>query len=108
MHEEDHESLEGGEDAEQPLKDLRHGAVVHHKEPKHPADAQDGDQHQRGMDQGAGEGNRWREVEKVSKRTLLIARLSIDYMEPRIKDPPRRGHNRKHLSTEDIFLKFHC
>lgn len=58
VHEEDHEALERGEEAEQPLDDLGEGAVPHHKEPQHPRDAQDGDQHQRGMEQGAacGEG----------------------------------------------------
>ncbi len=77
VHEEDHEPLECGKDAEQPLKDVRHGAVVHYEEPQHPGDSQDWNQHQRGMEQSAGKikNPKWRD----------LARDPIDYLLPRWK-----------------------
>jgi len=49
VHEEDHETLQGGEDAEKPLYHLRYGTVVHHKEPQCPRDPKDGHKHKGGM-----------------------------------------------------------
>lgn len=56
MCDENGHSLQRGEEEEQPLYDGCVDALAHHEKAQHPGDAQDGHQHEGGMEQGAAVG----------------------------------------------------
>lgn len=91
MHEEYQESLQGGEDTEEPLYHLGEGVVSNHKEAQSPAHTQDGHQHQRGMEKGAV----WQEEEGIEERQ----RISLGGREGgRDREADRMAYQNRHVS----------